>query len=245
MGDKKILTFLTVGILLFFTGFTLGRSERSPSTPQPAKKLDGQVPEVFTVTKVIDGDTIQIAGGKTVRYIGIDTAETRDMRTGVQCFGQEASLANKKLVEGKTITLEKDVSETDRYGRLLRYVFVDPSAGSGQVVFVNDYLVRQGYASVSTFPPDVRYQKQFIEAQREARENKRGLWDACGNEAVPSIEGNSGETVKGTQVVGDRDCTDFKTQKEAQAFFISQGGPASDPHKLDRDKDGVACESLR
>jgi len=122
--------------------------------------------------RVIDGDTIEIEGGKKVRYLGIDTPETVDPRKPVQCFGIEASNANKKLVLGKRVKLEKDISETDKYGRLLRYVYVDD-------IFVNDYLVRNGYAYAVTFPPDVKYQQQFLEAQKEARENKRGLWSAC------------------------------------------------------------------
>ena len=128
--------------------------------------------DTYLVTRVIDGDTIEIEGGKKVRYLGIDTPETVDPRKPVQCFGIEASNENKKLVLGKRVKLEKDISETDKYGRLLRYVYVDD-------IFVNDYLVRNGYAYAVTFPPDVKYQQQFLEAQKEARENKRGLWSAC------------------------------------------------------------------
>ncbi|MGC8944459.1 MAG: thermonuclease family protein [Minisyncoccia bacterium] len=126
----------------------------------------------YLVTRVIDGDTIEIENGKKVRYIGIDAPETVDPRKPVQCFGIEAYKKNKELVEGKRVRLEKDVSETDKYGRLLRYVYVDK-------IFVNEYLVREGYAYVSTFPPDVKYQDLFLQAQREARENNRGLWSAC------------------------------------------------------------------
>jgi len=124
------------------------------------------------VTRVIDGDTIEVdIGGKLykVRYIGIDTPETVHPSKPVECFGKEASEKNRQLVEGKTVRLEKDVSEIDSYGRLLRYVWVGDN-------FVNDYLVRQGYAYASTYPPDVKYADQFVQAQREARENNRGLW---------------------------------------------------------------------
>ena len=142
------------------SGTNLSLSENNSST------------DTYLVTRVIDGDTIEIEGGKKVRYLGIDTPETVDPRKPVQCFGIEASNANKKLVLGKRVKLEKDISETDKYGRLLRYVYVDD-------IFVNDYLVRNGYAYAVTFPPDVKYQQQFLEAQKEARENKRGLWSAC------------------------------------------------------------------
>lgn len=126
----------------------------------------------FLVTRVIDGDTIELSTGQKVRYIGIDTPETVDPRKPVQCFGQEAKEENKKLVEGKMVRLEKDVSETDKFGRLLRYIYVDS-------VFVNDYLVRNGFSYAATFPPDVKFSQQFKAAQEEARINKRGLWQSC------------------------------------------------------------------
>lgn len=124
------------------------------------------------VRRVIDGDTIEVVmNGKvyTVRYIGMDTPETVAPGTPVQWMGSEATAANKKLVENKTVYLEKDVSETDRYGRLLRYVYVN-------ALFVNAELVRQGYAQVSTYPPDVKYQSLFLQMQQEARNSGRGLW---------------------------------------------------------------------
>ncbi len=126
------------------------------------------------VARVIDGDTIEIDGGKKVRYIGIDTPETVDPRRPVMCFGKEAKSENENMVNGKTVRLVKDVSKTDKYGRLLRYVYVGD-------VFVNDYLVRRGFAHASTFPPDVKFAEQFVAAQKEARENNRGLWGSCPN----------------------------------------------------------------
>jgi len=124
------------------------------------------------VVRVVDGDTIRVSlGGKevTVRYIGIDTPETVDPRRPVQPFGKEASERNKNLVEGKSVRLEKDVSETDRFGRLLRYVYVNDD-------MVNATLVREGFAHAVSFPPDVKYQDLFRQLEREAREAKRGLW---------------------------------------------------------------------
>ncbi len=131
------------------------------------------------VTRVIDGDTIEIEGGQRVRYIGINTPETVDPRTPVQCFGKEASIKNRQLVEGKTVKLEKDISETDKYGRLLRYIYVDG-------IFVNDYLIRQGFAYASTYPPDVKYQNQFTQALQEAQSQNRGIWAACQSRSQPS-----------------------------------------------------------
>ena len=118
------------------------------------------------VVWVIDGDTIEIAGGAHVRYIGMDTPETYPK---VEFYGPEAKAKNIELVEGKLVTLEKDVSETDKYGRLLRYVYVDG-------VFVNGELVRLGYAEAVAYPPDTRYQWQLEQLEKEAKAAKRGLW---------------------------------------------------------------------
>ena len=130
------------------------------------------VPYVF-VTRVIDGDTIELETQQKVRYIGINSPESVDPRRSVQCFGLEASAYNKQLVEGKKVKLVKDVSDTDKYGRLLRYVYLEDGT------FVNLALVQNGYARASTFPPDVKFANIFKEAEREARENKAGLWSLC------------------------------------------------------------------
>jgi micrococcal nuclease len=130
--------------------------------------------ETAAVKRVIDGDTIELTDGRRVRYIGINTPETVDPRRTVECFGREASVKNKQLVEGKTVKLEKDISENDTFGRILRYVYVTD-------VFINDYLVRQGYARASTYPPDVKYADRFVASEREARLSARGLWNACGD----------------------------------------------------------------
>lgn len=125
------------------------------------------------VIKAIDGDTIKIEGGRKVRYIGVDTPETKDPRRGVQCFGKEAWEKNSELVAGKRVRLEKDVRESDDFGRLLRYVWLD----SG--IMVNLELIEQGYAQSYTYPPDVKHQEKLLEAHRRARSEKRGLWGVC------------------------------------------------------------------
>lgn len=122
------------------------------------------------VAKVIDGDTIDVIINnetKRVRYIGVNTPE-RD-----RCFYEEAKNFNSSLVLNKKIKLEKDVSESDKYGRLLRYVYLENGT------MVNEKLVAEGYALVSTFPPDVKYQDRFLEAQKKARDESRGLWSKC------------------------------------------------------------------
>jgi micrococcal nuclease len=109
-----------------------------------------------------------------VRLIGIDTPESVKPGTPVECFAREASAFLKRLVEGREVRLELDVEERDRYGRLLAYVH-------RRGLFVNAEMVRRGYATVATFPPNVRHAEDFVRLQREARKNLRGLWGYCGS----------------------------------------------------------------
>jgi micrococcal nuclease len=130
------------------------------------------------VVKVVDGDTIdvQLEGQQyRIRYILVDTPETYG---GTEPFGPEASAFNAQLVDGQTVWLEKDVSETDRYGRLLRYVYL----ADGRMV--NEELLRAGLATVATFPPDVKYVDRFLTVQAEAQRAGVGLWQ--GVEPPPS-----------------------------------------------------------
>ena len=214
----------------------MGRESKSPNptpivipTPTSLPKLTGTpipspVSETFKVTRVVDGDTIEIEGGEKVRYIGIDTPETVDPRKPVQCFGVEASKKNKELVEGKTVRLEKDITDRDKYSRLLRYVWVGD-------LFVNLELVKQGFASSYSYPPDIKYQKEFLAAEKEAREAERGLWKACPQQTPTgdcNIKGNistSGEKIyhlpgcgsyAKTQIDEKRGERLFCSEKEAQ-----------------------------
>jgi len=123
-------------------------------------------PGTVTVTRVIDGDTIVIDSGQRVRYIGIDTPEVYPER---EAYGMESWQANRGLVEGKEVRLERDVSETDKYGRLLRYVYVHG-------VLVNAELVRLGLAEARGYPPDTKYQDLLEQREREARQAGRGMW---------------------------------------------------------------------
>lgn len=148
------------------------------STPSPTQT--GSVEA--RVVRVVDGDTIEVdinGAAYKVRYIGMDTPETVNPSEPIECFGKEASNKNKELVEGKVVRLEKDVSETDRYGRLLRYVWVGD-------VMVNAELVRLGYAQVATYPPDVKYQDLFLQLQRDARADGLGFWSECASAPTPT-----------------------------------------------------------
>jgi len=126
----------------------------------------GQPPDTAKAIKVVDGDTIIIEGGYEVRYIGVDTREAYPQ---AEQYSAEALRLNRELVEGKVVRLERDVSEKDRYGRLLRYVYVDD-------VFVNAELVRQGLAWAKAYPPDTKHQDYLESLEVEAREAGRGMW---------------------------------------------------------------------
>ncbi len=158
-------------LILVALGSALGgcNLNLSPGRPDPVPAVDGMTPA--RVLDVVDGDTIRVSiDGRryTVRYIGIDTPETVRPDHPVEWMGPEATAANEALVAGKTVYLEKDVSETDRYGRLLRYVYLADGT------MVNLELVRQGYAHAGSYPPDVKHQSRLNRAEREAREAGRG-----------------------------------------------------------------------
>ena len=156
-----------------------------PPAATPALADPDPVPDGPTVParviRVIDGDTIVVElRGKQLhlRYIGMDTPESVRPDTPVQPLALAASAANDALVKGKTVLLEKDVSETDRFGRLLRNVWVEHD---GRLILVGLELVRMGYANVTTFPPDVKYVDQLLTALDEARTAERGLWASGGS----------------------------------------------------------------
>lgn len=158
----------------------LTNKNKNPQFPNQVIDFDGQrvLSGGVLVVRSVDGDTLEIEGGRKVRYIGINTPETSHPIKGVQCFGKQAAEKNKRLVEGKKVWLEKDVSETDKYGRLLRYVWI-PSTSSGQVELVNEVLVKEGFAFSYPYPPDIKYQERFRKAEIEARKSNRGLWGQC------------------------------------------------------------------
>lgn len=141
--------------------------------PIPVQITSLPTPSMVTeavVKRVIDGDTIDLTDGTRVRYIGINAPELSS-ENGKTCYAHEATAKNKALVAGKTIRMAKDISETDTYGRILRYVWVGD-------VFVNETLIEEGFAHASTFPPDVLYKDAFLLAEKQARKEMIGLWGA-------------------------------------------------------------------
>ncbi len=175
------------------------------------------------VTYVFDGDTIEVElDGRTyrLRYIGVDTPEREEP------YYDEAFDFNRDLVAGQTVTLVRDVSETDQYGRLLRYVYLDDGT------FVNAAIIRAGLGRLVTFPPDVAQTEYLKGLQAEARDAGMGMW---GNAATGPCD-------------CDRNlynCRDFDTQAEAQTCFeYCLDTQNRDVHNLDGGGDGFVCESL-
>lgn len=123
----------------------------------------------YICTRVVDGDTIVLDGKEKVRLIGVDTPETVHPSKPVEYFGKEASAFTKRVVEGKRVRLEYDWERIDKYGRTLAYVYLEDGT------FVNLEIVRQGYGHAYTKYP-FKYMEEFRQAERQARENNRGLW---------------------------------------------------------------------
>ncbi|MHB9033997.1 MAG: thermonuclease family protein [Anaerolineae bacterium] len=128
--------------------------------------------ESAAVVDVVDGDTIWVRMGARefkVRYIGMNAPELAREGVAEQPFARAAREANRRLVEGQVVILVKDVSDTDQYGRLLRYVYVGDT-------LINAELVRLGVARAKAYPPDTTLQNELFAAQDEARAARRGIW---------------------------------------------------------------------
>ena len=153
-------------------------------------ELRGKEAEEAVVERVIDGDTFVTREGSRVRLIGVNAPEISGT---VEPFGEEAANYAKRMLTGRTVWMFRDVSETDRYGRLLRFVFIP-----GDRVMFNERLVLEGYANAATYPPDVSLADRFREAERKARKAEAGLWGdgaaqaADGEAAAGGASGDSG-----------------------------------------------------
>lgn len=207
-----------------------------------------------TVTRVIDGDTIEVRinGARfTVRYIGIDAPETKGA-PAVTCLSRQATTANRALVQGKTLRLERDVSEFDKFGRLLRYAYLPDG------MMINEALVLNGFAQVATYPPDVKYVDQLAAAQQQAREANAGLWSKCPHlaaaaqqaaapqpapaqpEPQPAAQAPSADCDPSYPTIcipansPDLDCPEISERR----FEVRP----PDPHRFDGDHDGIGCE---
>lgn len=137
----------------------------------------------YVVRKVIDGDTVQLDNGETVRYLGIDAPELFPKEGGAEFYAKEAARYNKKLVFMKKVRLEFDVEKKDQYGRTLAYVFVKD-------LFVNGELVKHGYAKAMIKPPNIKYKDMLLSYQKKVMDDERGLWQEKKRETEASYIGN-------------------------------------------------------
>jgi len=141
----------------------------------PSSANSGDTQGYYTVTRVVDGDTFWIDDGSEqglkIRLIGVDAPEPRNNGKKMKgYFGTESSDYMKQLIEGKKVRLEYDVSHYDQYGRTLAYVYLKDGT------FVNADLVKKGYATVMTIPPNVKYADTFLKLSKKARNQGKGLW---------------------------------------------------------------------
>jgi micrococcal nuclease len=239
--------------------------ESLPSSPEPAEEETEEVAvaeeteeeeveydETVTVTRVVDGDTVDISPEidwmYRVRLIGVDTPEIKEPGCQAQPYGTEASKFTTDELESEEIELEFDEDRDDRYDRLLAYVYKDDE-------MFNETLLEEGYAQVYIVSPNDKYEDRFEEAQEEAQEAEIGIWGLSyseqhqladldngigGEECVEEEATQEEQPTPPTPSSSDLyDCGDFATQVEAQQQMLP-----GDPYGLDEDNDGIACESL-
>lgn len=165
-----------LAVAIWFAAFLSAACSGEPSTASPG---DSRLPpdvvcEWTPVVRVVDGDTIRVlidGVEERVRYIGIDAPELSHPTRGLEPFGPEAAAFNEQLAGGRRLCLERDVSDRDRFGRLLRYAWLEDGT------MVNVRLLEAGLARVVTFPPDVKYiESVFLPAQQAAAKSGTGLW---------------------------------------------------------------------
>jgi len=183
---KKIIAIFFGAFLLF----NLYSCNKGPETIHHSEEGKFTIPfgrsynyTDILVKRAVDGDTLQLETGERVRLIGIDTPEmhesnklyrdasrTKQDISTIQELGRRAYEFTKNLVEGKRVSLEFDMEKRDRYDRLLAYVYLKDGT------FVNAKIIEEGFASLMTFPPNVKYADLFLKLYQEARNNRRGLW---------------------------------------------------------------------
>lgn len=190
----KLVTFLGIAglvivLILCFALFEpvgnwfsggLGLKDNFVSTSQSSKgnSADESI-ESSTVREVVDGDTIKLDDGRTIRYLNMDTPETKKPNSPVQCFGPEASKLNKELVAGKLVWLKADKEDKDRYERSLRFVFLNENDTSDVTKSVNAQMVKLGFARSMIIKPNNTYASQFVALESTAKADKIGLWGVC------------------------------------------------------------------
>ena len=215
-------------VIILFMGFLL-LSRLAPTLTLLFSGASGHSrSETATVVRVIAGDAIEVdldGWRYTVRYIGINTPETNRPSRGGEFYGPEAAARNRELVEGKTVRMEFDVSSTDRFDRLLGYVYVDDE-------MVNATLISEGFAVASAFPPDTKFADRFENIQMQAMENRRGAWatsPALAERCDPSYQ----------TICVPRDAEPMTCKEIPSNLFPVL---RSDDHSFDPNGNGLGCD---
>jgi len=184
---NKFIIILLIGLLAlsayFLSGDLRGRFQAPERENSGASMCAGDDYRCVLVSRVVDGDTLVMENNQRVRLIGIDTPEMHDSsklnrdakRSGedietIKALGRQSYEFTKKLLQGQRVRLEFDVERYDKYKRILAYVYLEDGT------FANARIVEEGYASLMTYPPNVKYADLFLKLYRQAREDKRGLW---------------------------------------------------------------------
>lgn len=202
--------------------------------------------------RAVDGDTLiaNIDGTEEyVRLLLVDTPETKHPKRSVQPFGPEASqLMKTTFSPSDPIEIEYGTEKRDKYDRILAYIYTE----DGQLY--NEMLLKEGLARVAyVYPPNDKYVERFRDIEAEAQEKKLGIWSIEGyvtergfnSDAVHTSQSDTYDGMIPYDPFGpDRDCSDFDSQVQAQAFYEAAGGPEKDPHRLDGNNDRIVCEGL-
>jgi micrococcal nuclease len=217
-------------------------AERVPEAPpRPPDTQAGN--DLATVESVVDGDTIHVSGVGTVRLIGVDTPETRHPDRGQECFGAEATVRMSELLPaGESVRLAYDQDRRDRFDRVLAYVY----RGADEL-FINADLVRTGHARATDYPPNSAFKGEFSRLEAQARSTGEGLWSAC-PQPTPTPQPTSVSTSTSTSTTCDVAYPDVCLPPPPPDLSCSDTPSRSfralpaDPHELDGNSDGVACE---
>jgi micrococcal nuclease len=183
------------------------------------------------VTRVVDGDTLELDNGKTVRLIGIDTPEVYG---GTDCGGPQASAYMERIASGRRVSVHTDPTQDryDRYGRLLAYLEADG-------MDLGEAVLRSGWARVYVYDQPFQRLASYRQAAHAARGGDRGIWDSCSAAGPQPAPEPALASAPPASSGADKNCSDFARSSEAQEYLLP-----GDPHGLDSDGDGVACDSL-
>ncbi|MCS1352653.1 thermonuclease family protein [Mechercharimyces sp. CAU 1602] len=250
---RNRLGFILLLVLSVLTGCSSGTS-----TSYVEKSLDLSEEEVIRheikidkTVQVVDGDTIKVFfNGKeeSIRLLLVDTPETSHPKLGEQPFGQDAKdFVREMIAAGSNLNIEIGKEERDKYNRLLAHVYVDDTS-------IQRELLENGLARVAyIYPPNTRNLEKYQRAEQKAEEAEIGIWGCEGYVQENGFHSESCDVGSASEdpsqkedlpsELSDKDCSDFATQAEAQSFY-DRIGP-KDPHRLDSDGDGMACDSLR